>query len=165
MPVVLVKIDEDETDTGFGPGVVAVKAVLSEPFSATVEIPNDGERCCKARSMGVRARREQVPLTIVTASTLYTLQGTTATPGLIYHWRTPRRISVQLKWVAAYMALSRVRSLKEFRSIGISPAIRQLIDDGPPEGVLTRFLGFFREKALETEEAVQTALKELGWVP
>ena len=143
--------------------MIAVKAVLSEPFQATVEIPNDGGRCCGARSMGVRARREQVPLTIVTASTLYTLQGTTAMPRLIYHWRTPRRLSRNMKWVAAYMALSRVRSLREFRSIGISTAIRKLIDEGPPEGMLTRFLDLFREKALETEEAVQAAFKELGW--
>ena len=115
--------------------------------------------------MAVRARRQQVPLTIVTASTLYTLQGTTATPGLIYHWRTPRRLSRMMKWIAAYMALSRVRSLSEFRSIGISTVIRKLIDVGPPEGMLTRFLDLFRDKALETEEAVRAALKELGWVP
>ena len=106
-----------------------------------------------------------MPLTIVTASTLYTLQGSTATPGLIYHWRTPNRLTRLMKWVAAYMALSRVRSLREFRSIGISIAIRELIDEGPPEGMQTRFLDLFREKALETEEAVQAALKELGCVP
>ena len=33
----------------------------------------------------------------------------------------------------------------------------------PSEGMLTRFLDLFREKALETEEAVQAAFKELGW--
>ena len=110
--------------------------------------------------MGVRARREQVPLTIVSASSLYTLQGTTATPGLIYHWRTPKRLTGVLKWFAAYMALSRVHSLKQFRFIGIRTAIRELIDEEPPEGMLTRFMDLFREKALETEEAVQAALKE-----
>ncbi len=104
-----------------------------------------------------------MPLTIATASTLYTLQGTTATPVLIYHWRTPLRLSKLMKWIAVYMALSRVRSLREFRSIGVSTAVRELIDEGPPEGMLTRFLSLFREKALETEEAMQSALKELGW--
>ena len=70
-----------------------------------------------------------------------------------------------MKWIAAYMALSRVRSLAEFRSIGISPAIRDLINEGPPVGMLSRFQNIFREKALDTEEALQAALTELGWVP
>ena len=113
--------------------------------------------------MTVRAKREQVPLTIVTASTLYTLQGTTATPGLIYHWRMPHRLSKLMKWIAAYMALSRVRCLAEFRSVGISTDIRDLINEGPPPGMLTRFLHLFQEKALETEKLVQDALQELHW--
>ena len=31
-PTVLVKIDEDETDTGLGPGMVAIEAVTCTPF-------------------------------------------------------------------------------------------------------------------------------------
>ena len=69
-----------------------------------------------------------------------------------------------MKWICAYMALSRVESLKNFRSIGINDAIRELIDNGPPGGALTRFLELFQEKAVETEKAAQTALKEHGWV-
>ena len=113
--------------------------------------------------MRVKAAREQVPLTIATASTLYTLQGTTTTPGLIYHFRTPRRISAVTKWIATYMALSRVQSLKQLRSIGLTTAIKDLIDNGPPEGFLTRFLQVFGEKATQTERAVQAAMTELGW--
>ena len=165
MPEVLVQIDEDVKDTGLGPGVVAVSAVMSEPFSVTIDIPSDSGRCSIARSIGVRARREQVPLTIATATTLYTLQGTTATPGLIHHFRTPRRVSKLMKWIATYMALSRVRSLNELRSIGLTTAIRDLIDEGPPPGTLTRFLHIFQEKALETEKLVQEVLQELGWMP
>ena len=78
----------------------------------------------------VRARREQVPLTITTASTLYILQGTTAEPGLIYFFRTPRRLEKVMKWIACYMALSRVRSLSELRSVGLTDSIRALIDLG-----------------------------------
>ena len=113
--------------------------------------------------MKVKAAREQVPLTIPTASTLYTLQGTTTTPGLIYHFRTPRRISAVMKWIATYMALSRVQSLKQLRSIGLTTAIKDLIDNGPPEGFLTRFLQVSGEKATQTERAVQAAMTELGW--
>jgi hypothetical protein len=40
-----------------------------------------------------------------------------------------------------------VQSLKQFRSIGISAKIKDLIDEGPPSGTLTRFLHIFGEKA------------------
>jgi hypothetical protein len=161
MPTVLVRIDDDNTDTGLGPGVVAVKAVMSEPFAVTVEITIDDE---DPRRPEVRARREQVPLTIATATTLYTLQGTTATPGLIYHFQTPRRLSRLLKWISTYIALSRVQSLSQLRSIGLTTAIKDLINEGPPLGMLTRFLKVFEEKALETAKLVQETLQELDWM-
>ena len=161
-PTVLVRIEDDETDTGLGPGIVAVEAVTCQPFTIDLEI--DDQRCSRARLLKVRAAREQVPLTIAMASTLYTLQGTTTTPGLIYHFRTPRRISNVMKWIATYMALSRVQSLDRLRSIGLTPAIRELIDDGPPKGFLTRFLKVFGEKSSQTQRAVEAAMTELGWL-
>ena len=164
MPTVLVQIDDDITDTGLGPGVLAVEAMVCEPFATAIEIPDVDERSCRARSITVRAVREQVPLTIATATTLYTLQGTTATPGLIHHFRTPRRISKLMKWISTYMALSRVQSLSQLRSIGLTTAIRDLIDEGPPPGMLTRFLLIFEEKALETERLMREVLQELDWI-
>ena len=164
MPTVLVQIDDDITDTGLGPGVLAVEAMVCEPFATAIEIPDVDERNCRARSITVRAVREQVPLTIATATTLYTLQGTTATPGLIHHFRTPRRISKLMKWISTYMALSRVQSLSQLRSIGLTTAIRALIEEGPPPGMLTRFLLIFEEKALETERLMREVLQELDWI-
>ena len=161
-PTVLVQINEDETDTGLGPGIVAVEAVTCQPFSVELEL--EDPRCSRARLLKVKAAREQVPLTIATASTLYTLQGTTTTPGLIYHFRTPRRISAVMKWIATYMALSRVQSLQQLRSIGLTTATRELIDNGPPEGFLTRFLKVFGEKSVETQRVMNAAMAELGWV-
>ena len=153
---------EDETDTGLGPGLVAVEAVTCQPF--TIELELEDLRCSRARLVKVKAAREQVPLTIATASTLYTLQGTTTTPGLIYHFRTPRRISAVMKWSATYMARSRVQSLKQLRSIGLTTAIKDLIDNGPPEGFLTRFLKIFGEKSAQTQRDVEKAMRELGWL-
>ena len=161
-PTVLVQIDDDDTDTGFGPGIVAVEAVTCQPF--TIELELEDPRFSRARVLKVRAAREQVPLTIATASTLYTLQGATTTPGMIYHFRTPRRISGVMKWIATYMALSRVQSLKQLRSIGLTTAIRDIIDNGAPEGFLTRFLKIFGEKIEQTQIAVDEAMKELGWI-
>ena len=69
-----------------------------------------------------------------------------------------------MKWIATYMALSRVQSLKNFRSICITDDIKDLINEGPPPGMLTRFLHLFEEKAGDTEKLVQEALRELGWM-
>ena len=162
-PTVLFEIDDNTTDTGLGPGVVAVDACKSMTLSHTVSMGTDSARCSRARTLAVRFVREQLPLTILTASTLYTLQGTTATPGLIYHCKTPRRLSKQMKWIAIYMALSRVESLATFRSIGMSDGIRAIIDEGPPPGLLTRFLAIFQQKADETEKLMENLLREFGW--
>ena len=103
-------------------------------------------------------------LTIATASTLYTLQGATTTPGMIYHFRTPRRLSGVMQWIATYMAFSRVESLKQLRSIGLTTTIRDIIDNGPPKGFLIRFLKVFGEKIGDTQIAVKEAMAELGWL-
>ena len=160
-PIILVKLDDNNQDTGLGPGIIAVEKQLCEPFHAELEVPD--ERRSRARLLKVKARREQIPLTIVTASTLYTLQGTTAEPGLIYYFKTPRRLSKIMKWIACYMALSRVRSLSSLRSIGLTKEIRALIDLGPPDGFLTRFLNVFEDKIAITEKAVNDVFAELQW--
>ena len=160
-PTVLVKIDENTIDAGLGPGVIAVDKCLCQTFFTDVEL-EDPQRST-VRCLKVRAQREQLPLTIANASTLYTLQGSTAAPGLIYYFRTPRRLSNVMKWISCYMALSRLRTLRELRSIGLTPAIRELIDRGPPAGFLTRFLKVFEEKACQTQKDIEEALAEIGW--
>ena len=81
--------------SGLGSGIVAVEAVTCQPF--TVELKLQDPRCSTERKLQVRAAREQVPITIAKASTLYTLQGSTTTPGMIYHFRTPRRLNHEQK--------------------------------------------------------------------
>ncbi len=61
------------------------------------------------------------------------------------------------------MALSREQSLSNLRNVGITPAIRSLIDAGPPEGFLTRFFAVFQDKIAKTHDKVEAALLELGW--
>ena len=165
LPRVLINVEGSTRDTGLGPGVLAVDAVVSLPFSVTVDIPADDNSSVpnSKRSLQVRARRKQLPMTINTASTLYTLQGTTTEPGLIYHFRTPRRLSRSLKWISTYMALSRVRCLKDLRTICISDDIRDLINEGPPGGPLTRFLTLFEAKARETDVLIENVMQELHW--
>ena len=100
---------------------------------------------------------------ISTASTLHTLQGTTAEPGLIFHWNLPNTLSKELRWLAVYVALSRPPSLAQLRSVGLSTAIRRIIEAGPPEGLVGRFAALFDEKIERTNAAAQAAMEELGW--
>ena len=82
---------------------------------------------------------------------------------MIYFFRTPRRMPMVIKWIACYMALSRIRTLSELRSVGLTSSIRELIDLGPPEGYLTRFKRIFESKIAQTHEASEKLLRDLGW--
>ena len=101
--------------------------------------------------------------TIKAASTLHTLQGTTAEPGLIFHWRFPRFFSEELRWLATYVALSRPPSLKQLISIGIPASLRDIIEDGPPDGILSRFGAMFNDTEKATHLAASELLARLGW--
>ena len=163
-PTVLVQLDESTEDTGLGAGIIAVSPTLaSEAFFLEVDVPSLGAPDQKPKRIKVKAMRKQVPLVIQNASTLYTLQGATADPGLIFHWRFPALLSREMRWLTVYMALSRVRSLKQFRSIGLKDTVKALINDGPPEGMLARFTKMFEDKAAATDVAAEAAMAELGW--
>ena len=108
-----------------------------------------------------------VPLTIKPASTLQTLQGTTAEPGLIFHWRFPRFFCEELRWLATCVALSRPPSLAQLISVGIpagQASLRGIIEGGPPEGILSRFATMFQECEEETARRAAELLRDLGWL-
>ena len=163
-PIVLVRLDDSDEDTGLGPGIIAVSPTLaSEPFYLDVEVAIVGAPEHKSKIIKVKATRQQVPLVIQNASTLYTLQGATADPGLIFQWHFPAKLSREMRWLTVYMALSRVRSLEQFRSLGLQETLKALINDGPPSGMLSRFALLFDEIAAATDIAADAAMIELGW--
>ena len=75
-------------------------------------------------TVSVKVKRRNLPLTILTACTLYVLQGATTDPGMIFHWVFPRRLSKTMRWLCVYVALSRVRSLQNLRSVNLTQEIR-----------------------------------------
>jgi hypothetical protein len=122
--------------------------------------------CTEKDKYTLRVQRRQLPITIRTASTLYTLQGVTAAPGLIYHWKFPRNMSQEIRWLAAYIALSRPPSLSQLISVGMLSMpddLREMIEGGPPEGILTRFKDMFNEKEEMTHRQAEEVMRELGW--
>ena len=80
----------------------------------------------------------------------------------MYYFNTPRRLSKVMTWIACFMPPSRVHSLSSLRSIGLTSDVRELIDLGPPDGFLTRFLKVFRGKISSTQN-VEDVFAELGW--
>jgi hypothetical protein len=102
-------------------------------------------------------------VTIKTASTIHTLQGTTAEPGIIFHWKFPRFFSAELRWLATYVALSRPPSLRQLISIDLPDDIEKLIEGGPPEGILSRFDDMFKEKEAVTHQKALAILRQYGW--
>ena len=112
----------------------------------------------------VKVRRTQLPMVTVKASTLHVLQGTTADPGLIFHWVFPRRLRRDMRWLVIYVALSRVRRLKNLRSIGLSKDIREIMEAGPPDTLPAQFRKLFDEKEKQTDLDADAAMTALGWL-
>ena len=110
----------------------------------------------------LQVQRRQLPMTVRTASTIHTLQGVTASPGLIFHWKFPRFFSEELRWLATYVALSRPPFLAQLISVGIPKDLRSIIENGPPEGILSRFNDMFKEEAthIRAAEVIRLGLSQ-----
>ena len=139
-------------------GCIAIQAQLSSrAFLVEVTDPHT------QNIYTLRVKRLQLPVTVRTASTIHTLQGTTASPGLIFHWKYPRFFSEELRWLATYVALSRPPSLEQLISIDMPEGLKKIIEGGPPAGILTRFKDMFDEKEEFTHRKAEEVLKKLGW--
>ena len=97
------------------------------------------------------------------ALTLYSMQGVTADPGMIAFWQMPKRLTLDIKWLIVYVMLSRVRSLRQLRSVGLSPAIREIIESGAPTNLVQTFDKLFKNKIADTKKAAREARRILGW--
>ena len=68
-----------------------------------------------------------------------------------------------MKLISTHMALSRMQSLSQLRSIGLKTDIKDVLNGGPPDGFLTIFLEVFEEQINATKQAVEEAMAELKW--
>jgi hypothetical protein len=91
------------------------------------------------------------------------MQGETATPGLVAHWVLPTRAASELKWLVCYVMLSRVPSLKQLRSVGLSTQVREIMEAGPPMGAVQTFATLFGDTITRTYEEAAAARRRLGW--
>ena len=155
------RICQQHQQCGFAQGCGSCQAsagwVLIQPLTRTWTFsdPETGAR--------IKVARSQLPLMPAEACSLYALQGATWDPGLIAHFVMPRRADDDVKWLVVYVLLSRVRSLENLRSVGLTTKIREIIEGGPPDMLAESFERLFRNKIKETKEAAIAANKALGW--
>ena len=69
----------------------------------------------------------------------------------------------ELRWLATYVALSRPPSLAQLISVGLPDELRNIIEGGPPEGILSKFNDMFKEKEEATHLKAAEVMRELGW--
>ena len=112
----------------------------------------------------VNVKRKQTPLVPLEAVNLYSMQGTTADPGLYACWMFPKRCSEAVQWLIVYVMLSRPRSLAQLRSINLTSKIRDIIQRGPPDTVVQTFHSLFAEKIAATAEIARQAAIQYGLV-
>jgi hypothetical protein len=114
-------LPEDFAASAVQRGVFAVK-----PISRTWKyaLPD-------AKGNFVKVRRKQFPIMPARVVPLYSMQGTTADPGLVAYWCFPDLCSDTVRWLIVYVMLSRPRSLDTLRSVGLGlqeEKIRKLIE-------------------------------------
>ena len=105
--------------------------------------------------------RTQCPLLPLKQCTLHGVQGKTADPGFITHWKFPKRLPKASIWLAYYVSLSRPRSFSRFLCHG-SPD-RDIIEGGPPEALTNVCQELPEAKCAATGAACAKARAELGW--
>ena len=96
---------------------------------------------------------------------LYSMQGTTADPGLVAYWFFPQRCSDTIRWLIVYVMLSRPRSLAALKSVNLTKQIRDIIEQGPPEDLVANFDKLFHAKIEETWELARQAARTNGLLP
>ena len=138
--------------------VVVPPVTNPKPWSLEIETKEIGQ-------VKVRVKRTQLPVVSIKGSTLHVLQGTTCDPGLIFHWALPNRLMLEQKWLAVYVALSRVRNLKSLRSIGLNKKIKHIIEWGSFRGAHgpAQFEKYFGVKEKQTLDMTVETLRKLGW--
>ena len=96
---------------------------------------------------------------------LYSMQGTTADPGMVAYWFFPQRCSQTVKWLIVYVMLSRPRSLATVTSVGLTTKVRDIIEQGPPEELVATFHKLFDDKIKKTKALTADLAKRYGLVP
>ena len=75
----------------------------------------------------------------------------------------PRLLKKPMRWLTICIASSRVRRLKNLRSIGLNKDIRKIMEEGPPDPLPAQFHKLPNEKEAQTALHADAAMAALGW--
>ena len=131
-------------------GIIAVQPI-SKPWKFKGKVMDNA----------VSVSRTQCPLLPQKQCTLHGVQGKTADPGIIVHWKFPKGLGKESIWLAYYVSLSRPRSFSRLLSHGLPD--RDIIEGGPPESINEAFDALFTEKIKATKVACAEARAAMGW--
>ena len=95
----------------------------------------------------------------------YSMQGTSAHPGLLAYWFFPQRCSDTIRWLIVYVVLSRLRPLAILKSVHPTKQIRDIIEQGPPGDLVANIDKLFHDKIEETRELARQAARAHGLLP
>ena len=115
--------------------------------------------------MCVIISRRQMPLMPAPAVPLYSMQGTTADPGLVAYWFSPQHCTDTVRWLIVYVVLSRPRSLATLKSVNLTKQIRDIIEQCPPNDLVANFDKLFHDKIEETQKLARQAARAHGLLP
>jgi len=113
----------------------------------------------------MKVNRRQLALMPLKSVGLYSMQGTTADPGLTAYWEFGAFCDESLQWLIVYVMLSRCRSLATLRSVSLSPKIRDIIETGPPEAYVGNFEKLFGKKIVYTKLLAENAAQQYKFLP
>ena len=143
------------------PSIGEKKGSIQQPRSRTFEYYYDS----KERNKYINVQRKQFPLMPAHAMPLYSMQGTTADPGMVAYWFFPQRCSPTVKWLIVYVMLSRPRSLATLKSVGLTTKVREIIEQGLPEELVANFHKLFDARIKETKALAAPAAKRYNLLP
>ena len=109
--------------------------------------------------------RRQMPLMPAQAVPLYSMQGTTADPGLVAYWFFPQRCTDTIRWLIVYVMITRPRSLATLKSVDLTKRIREIIEQGPPKDLVANFDKLFHDQIKETRRLARQAAQAYGLLP
>ena len=113
----------------------------------------------------MKVHRRQLALMPLKSVGLYSMQGTTADPGLTAYWEFGAFCDESLQWLIVYVMLSRCRGLAALKSVGLSPKIRDIIERGPPEDYVGNFEKLFGAKITHTKLLAKNAAQQHKFLP
>ena len=102
-------------------------------FLAVQPVARQWKYKAKTMANAVSVVRTQCPLLPQKQCTLHGVQGKTADPGFIAHWKFPKSLPKESVWLAYYVSLSRPRGFSRLLCHGLPN--RDVIEGGPPESI------------------------------